>query len=302
MARTPKRIFWGSTGINNVSDPTRIAFDYRKGIQDLAFGVNIDLDDTGRPSRRKGMERKVAGRWTGLFDCGGYGIGVLGSTLYVIEPDFSIRGIAMVTEGCRLRAVKAGGRVYYVTGHEIGLVCHRENQAWQGGAYVGPETQRTFSDPPIGHLVAFYNGRIYVAVDNIIWYSEPFGYGWFDMARNFIPMASRIRMIAPVADGLYVSDDEGTWFLHGATPKEFARRQVQTAPAIEGTDVRCDGHKIHALQVSGPVQIWASTDGIIVGANGGQTINITEGRLTYPPARYGCGAIIDGRYVTCLEP
>jgi len=302
MARTPKRIFWGSTGINNVVDPTRIAFDYRKGITDLAFGVNIDIDDTGRPSRRKGMERQRQGRWTGLFDCGGYAIGILAATLYVIERDFSIRGIRNVTEGSRLRAAIAGGKTYYVTGHEVGIVHHREALAWEAGSYVGPDTRREISGPPIGHQVAFYNGRMYVAAENIIWYSEPFSYGWFDLARNFIPLPDRIRMIAPVADGIYVSDDEGTYFLHGGTPMEFARRQVQTAPAIEGTDVRCDGHKLHALQLSGPVQIWTSTDGIIVGANSGQTINITEGRLTYPPARYGSAAVIGGRYVTCLEP
>lgn len=302
MARTPKRIFWSATGINNVSDPVRIGFDWRKGIQDLAWGTNIDLDDTGRPSRRKGTYRQAAGSWTSLFDCGPYAIGVAGSLLYVIDPDYSRTAIRNVTPGARLRACLADGKAFYVNGHEIGFVRNRTSYVWTVGDYIGPTTQRTFTAPPTGHLVAFYNGRIYVAEENVLWYSEPFAYGWFDRARNYIKFNSRLRMLAPVDDGLYVSSDRQTYFLHGAGPQDFGRRRVDHQPAIEGTEVAVDGRQLPSLQQDGTCQIWASAAGILVGANSGRVRNITDGRLTYPTARYGAGGIVNGRYVCCLEP
>ena len=95
---------------------------------------------------------------------------------------------------------------------------------WTGDAYVGPPTTKTFDDPPIGHLLEHFNGRIYVANGCTIWYSEPFAYAWFNMAENFIPLASRVRMIRAVRGGLFVSTEEKTIFLPEAAPRS-SRRQ-----------------------------------------------------------------------------
>jgi predicted GIY-YIG superfamily endonuclease len=53
-----------------------------------------------------------------------------------------------------------------------------------------------------------------MVVDNVLWYSEPFAYNWWDMARNFIPLSYHVRMVRSVRDGLYVGDEKGVYFLY----------------------------------------------------------------------------------------
>jgi len=50
-------VFSGATGINNIVDPVRLKFDPDTGIGELAEAVNVVIDQTGRISRKHGMER-----------------------------------------------------------------------------------------------------------------------------------------------------------------------------------------------------------------------------------------------------
>jgi hypothetical protein len=295
-------VFRGTTGLNNIIDPARIKYDPDTGIQELAITVNVDIDSSLRASRRKGYTQVLAKDAHSLFSCGNYCLFVSGDALCVLDRSYSWAAIRNVTKNARVSYVNVDNEIYYANGYENGVVRDRVSYAWVGQDYVGPTTTRTFSNPPIGHLLEIYNGRMYIAQGKVLWYSEPFAYSWYDLARGYMSFADRITMIRGVKDGLYVSTEQETIFCSGNGPQDFHRIQIADYPAIEGTDLMVDSSKIGRGDISGRVAMWTATKGICMGGPGGYFRNLTERRLAYPYARYGAGLLNNDRYICTLEP
>ena len=295
-------LFRGALGINNKVDPTRIKYSPETGIQDLAAGVNVDIDSTGRVSRRKGYTLKLALASHSLFSCDRYCLFVSGDALRVLEPDYTSSPIRTVTVGARMSYVKVVDDIYYCNGYEKGIVRDKISYGWEASSYVGPTTVRTFSDPPIGHLIELYNGVMLLAAEDVLWYSEPFAFNWFDLSRNWKQFNSRLVMIKAVPDGVFISTEQETFSCRGGTVKEFSRTKVADYPAIEGTAVTVEASRVGEGNVSGMAAMWASKEGICFGGSDGYFRNFTERKLTYPAARYGAGLYRDGKYVCLLKP
>jgi len=295
-------VFKGSLGINTKVDPTRIKYNPETGIQELAAGVNINIDSTGRISRRKGYTLKLAKASHSLFSCGSYCLFVSGDALCVLEADYSWTAIRTVTEGARVSYVKIVNDTYYCNGYEKGIVRDKLSYDWVASSYVGPTTTKTFSDPPIGHLIELYNGVMLVAKEDVLWYSEPFAYSWFDLARNYMQFSDRLVMVKAVPDGVFVSTEQETFSCLGKTVKEFQLRKVADYPAIEGTVATVNASRIGEGNIAGLAAMWASKEGICFGGPDGYFRNFTERKLTYPAARYGAGLYKDGKYICLLKP
>jgi hypothetical protein len=304
----PILAFSASSGLNVKVDPARLPYNPKTGVQDLAVAVNIDHDSTGRPSRRKGFAATVRTEAAHSMFCeGGECVFVTGTSLCVLDSSYGYASVATVTAGARLAAMQLNNAVYWLNGYEKGYIKDSVNYSWIKGDYVGPDTTRQLSDPPIGSRLAYFNGRIYVAQGNVLWYSEPYATGAFDLARNFIPFEERIRMVRPVRDGIFVGTDKRTIFLVGDNPRDVKFIEVADYPPIEGTDAKLD-LSITGLEVpefSGSGAIWTSEKGICVGSSGGLFINVTRRKLSYPRATFGAGLFIEAneaRYVATLEP
>jgi len=300
----PKQLnlFRGSIGINNKVDPTRLQYNPESGIEELAAAVNVDVSSSKRVSRRKGYTLQLAQAAHSLFPCDGYCLFVSGEDLYVLESDYTSSGIRNLTTGARMSYVRPESDTYYCNGTEKGIVRDRISYAWTAASYVGPPTTKTFSDPPIGHLLEVYNGVMLIAQDNIMWHSEPFAYSWFDLAKNYVQFGARLTMMKAVQGGVFVSTEEGTFFHKGGTVKEFIQGKVADYPAIEGTAVTVNASRIGDGGISGLAAIWASKNGICFGGPDGSFRNLTERRLDYPAARYGAGLCRDGKYICLLKP
>jgi hypothetical protein len=144
-----------------------------------------------------------------------------------------------------MRYLQLNNRVYYANGHETGFIENGSNNSWVMGTYYGPETDRQFVDPPLGSRLAFHGGSIWVTQGGVAWHSEPFGFNWFDLARNFLPFEGEIRMFRPVTSGIFVSLEDKTLFIEGTLSNDMKRRRtVANYPAIEDTDVELDASKI----------------------------------------------------------
>ena len=89
-------------------------------------------------------------------------------------------------------------------------------------------------------------------------------------------------MFRPTDDCVYVRDQKSTYCLRGNPP--FSPKTVAPYPAVEGTDLEISGSLIGNGEVSSMVGIWASKEGICIGAPGGLFMNLTQGRLDYPSA------------------
>jgi hypothetical protein len=306
MARTMS-VFKGSTGLNTKVDPVRLPYDPRTGVQDLAVAYNVVHDDTGRVSRRKGFTATTRTEDIhSLFCDGGFCLFVTGNALCRLNADYTYASLRNVTTGARMRCVQVAGKIYYANGHETGVVKEAGTSwSWVKGDYVGPATTRQYSNPPIGTILAYYNGRIYVVQGKTVWYSEPFAYGAFDLARNHFDFDENVTMFRPVAEGFWVGTEKNTLFLVGGTPQEFRRVVTAGYGVIEGTDDRIDLGKLGSGEMAGIGAIWTSNEGICVGAPGGHFSNLTEDKIDLWPditARFGAGLCMNDNYISLLEP
>jgi hypothetical protein len=298
-----------SRGLNVVTDPVRIMFDPEKGIVDLATAYNVDIDSSGRISRRSGQTLK--GNWNSRdsFCEGGECLFVSGSSLYRLNADYTRTGVRSgLTSEERMWYVQVGNKIYYANGIERGYVVGGISYIWQKGIYYGPVTSRVFSNPP-EHITMLevYKGRLYAVVDDVIWYSEPLNYGAFDLAANFIPAGSNVRFIKASygatdkeSDGLYVGTDKGVIFLEGDEPDKFSLEQVSDSPPVIGTAVRAES-ALTGDGKSGKEVIWTAQNGIWIGNANGSAICVTKDKLVFPSALNGAAVYHKGKYIVLLQ-
>jgi hypothetical protein len=291
----PFELFKGTTGVNNKVDPSRIEDT------DLANAYNVDIDDSGRVSRRKNfVTAGITTNCNSLYSNGERGLYLVADSMYLLFPDLTARLIATgIVQNLKMRCVSVNGVIYWVNGQQIGKVDNDVAGSWIGEAYVGPTTYRRFSNPPIGHLVAYHAGRIWIAADNVLWFSEPFAFSWFDLAKNMFQFNSRLRMIISVEDGLYISTENCAYFLKGTDPGEIVQNKVHDYPSIEGTDLNAPGGQVLAGEYTGQVAMWTSTRSICIGMPGGRVSEVTEKKLTYPEGTFGSAAFLNNTYY-CL--
>lgn len=143
--------------------------------------------------------------------------------------------------------------------------------------------------PPAGHVLGYYKGRVYVAENNYLWYSQPYEFELVHRAMNFLGFTSPVRTFAAVSDGIFIGSDDETIFMRGDDPKDFTRKQVAPYGTVLGTEVMIPEHEFGKGDRQSPVMGWMSTEGFCVGFDGGDFTNLTGGRYT-PPEGVAKGA------------
>jgi hypothetical protein len=301
-------LYSGSAGLNNKVDPKRISFNPQTGVIDLATAYNVDIDASGRISRRKGYTTTaVTSNIHSLFCDGGDCFYVSGTSLYKLNEDHTsalvVTGLAY---GIRMWYVQVGYKTYYSNGYQLGYVEGGVNHTWEAGTYVGPTTYVQYSNPPLGTQLEVHSGRMYIVQGKTLWYSEPFWHGGFDLASNFVSFYSNIQMVKAVNDGLYVSDEYNTFFLRGHNPKEFTIKMVDKAAAILGTAVKVPGRDVGRIKYEynqgkpGRVVMWTTRHGICIGMDSGEFNSLTEDRLEFPSALVGTAVYHQDKYICLL--
>jgi len=300
----PIIVFAGATGLNTVADPVRVPFQ-KNGITDLQAAVNVSIDKTLRVNRRRGLNLLQAGSYHSLFCDGGDAfVCSAAGAIYRIGPDLSLQGVRSgLTAGARVSFVQVGDYTYYANGHERGRIKDGVSYAWAEGTYTGPTTNRQFFGPMSGHHLAWAFSRMFIAEDNAVWWSEPYNNDLFNLAESFAPFNTKVLMVKPVDDGLFVSTSKNTYFLAGKKPREFVAQKVAPYPAIEwsdatayvpGADVGLKDPRLCAL--------WASPEGAILGTAGGSIINLNKDKIVYPETgQKGFGCLIGYNFIHGLE-
>lgn len=299
-------LFRSTSGLNTKVDAARLHFDPKTGVTDLAAAYNIDIDDSGRPTRRRGRTILDATAMHSLFAGTTDNLVVQGTALGVLGVDpYSFTAIATVTAGARVSYVEIfNGQkhvIYYCNGYEKGRVIDGTHYSWVASAYSGPRTSRTFSDPPIGHLLAAYNGRVYIAVENVVWYSEPFSYSWFDLARNYMQFPTDIKMLAVATDGLFISTQSEIFSLTGPDPSQFTLHKVADCPAKGGTLAMVNAATVGNGEMKGILPMFTTDNGICLGAPQGQLMDLTERVLDIPESAQGAAVYTGKKYICSLE-
>jgi hypothetical protein len=296
----PITLFKKALGLNNTANLNRLQFNPESGEVELAAAYNVDIGNTGDVSRRQGFTDTIqTAAIANLFCDGGDCFCTTATQLHRLHTDYTSD---LVVDGLTPNATMAycqiANRTYWSNNNQLGYVIDGVNYSWAAGTYVGPPTHRQFSNPPVGNLLTYLSSRIFVAQGNIGWYSEPFAYGWFDLAKNFIDFGSTITMWKAVDNGIYVGMPDKVVFLAGTDPKDFSYRIVSPSPVIVGTDTYVWGNQVGGGEVTERVVMWTSQDGIYVGQPDGKVINITKDRVVSPDVSSGNAVFANGVYLT----
>ena len=286
-----RRILKGSGGLNTESDPARSGYDEDIGIWDLAACSNVDITDRNRISRRKGFTRKLAGASHSLFAVEEkYCLFVVQDALCLLLPSLTEYEVLQtgMAEGARLSVVVLDGKAYWCNGFQKGVVADGVNSEWVKGAVpASSNITRVFNGPPVGRLLAYHNGIMYVITDKVAWHSEPYGPDIYSLGDSFISCESLMQMFRPVSGGIYISDEHATWFLKGDNPKNFTWTQVDNRPALPYSDSPClgtitpdqAGNPLFSPQGNAQAAVWLTGDGVVYGSPEGTITKITESKI-----------------------
>lgn len=294
--------FRGARGLNVKYDPVRLEYNPDDGVQWLSVGYNVDVGDTGRVSRRKGFEStSVSAEAHSLWSNGESCFFVQDGVMYSLGPDFTKVEVVDVGSDNRVSYAAVGNRVYWVNGLSKGIVYQGVAEDWDVPSTVyGPSTTRQYAAPPSGKIVGYYRGRLYIANDNVLWYTEPFGPKMLDYTRNFLPFGDEITMFHPVTNGIFVGTSKVVWFLSGSNPMEFNWEVVHDYPAVFGSNCRVD-LSVVSEEMFGLGVIWTGTDGICLGLPDGRVRNLTLRTLVYESGSKAAAEVFGSRYV-CTMP
>jgi len=133
---------------------------------------------------------------------------------------------------------------------------------------------------PAGQIIEYYKGKIYVAKDNVLWYSEPHRYGLTRNSRNFFNFADRITICAAVDNGIFVVADK-TYFITFNKDTEAKITEVSQNKAVEGTSLKISGGDLK-FDFESECAYWFSEIGPVVGLPNGQVQNLTEDVMAVP--------------------
>ena len=235
----------GFRGKNNVADPARILPS--EGTSFLTECRDADIDDELMVHRRAGFGAPcVSGSGIhSLWSNGNICLFVQGPDLKRLNPDYTTTTVLPGVGPARMVYVEVAGTVYLTNGTVIGYV--RE------GAFTTiTDPGQTYKTPMIpGHLIEYFNGRLYVARDNEIWFSDPMALIRTDKRRNFKQLPSRVTLLSAVDDGIYVSDLERTYFMGGGEPGEAVLAEKANYPAIPHTAQKIGADRVGGLGLSG---------------------------------------------------
>jgi hypothetical protein len=134
---------------------------------------------------------------------------------------------------------------------------------------------------PVGHIVRYYNGRIYTANENALYFTDPLHYGLCNLANNFFLYPERISIVEPVENGIYVVADQ-TYFLEGNDAKDFTQRDVYDKRAVEGTGISVTAKAFPRDEEPTPegnLAYWFGDNGGVIGYAGGVVIPAMENKL-----------------------
>ncbi len=159
--------------------------------------------------------------------------------------------------------------------------------------------------PPLGHIIKYYRGRMFIAQDNILWYSEPYQYEHFNLQSNYFEFPDRIKEVMPVEDGIWIGSDR-LYYLSGEDALTFKRSTKENVKVVEGTSYKVSGSYIHLDNTPIGYKWLVTTDiGIFILFNQGLIINMTTENIALDQADSGTGIFIEdngiNRYLSILK-
>ena len=153
-----------------------------------------------------------------------------------------------------------------------------------------PLATQFLSPPPAGAHIAYGSGRMLVAAGNRLYPSEPYAPELFDL-RKGVPFLDRVTLVAPLRDGTWVGTGSQVIWLPNAEPEKWEFFQKAQYGVIPGTLTYGDGELIGDGSMKEPAAFFATSQGLCAGLAGGQLVNFTDGRYSFPTMDRGASIV-----------
>jgi hypothetical protein len=175
-----------------------------------------------------------------------------------------------------MRYTSGPAGIYYSNVMQNGIVVAGTglSAAWSIGTYYGPPTTRQFSAPPLGTHLCWFRGRMFVAEGKNVWYSDYMSTNLFDLERNLITLDSDCQGIIGVGDALFISSGSKVYSFVGGAMEEKKEEPGSIFAAIPGTMML-----VHARGKYSGMAIWATEQGLVIGASDGSTLVVSDDRF-----------------------
>lgn len=142
--------------------------------------------------------------------------------------------------------------------------------------------------PKAGQLVAHHKGRVYIARNQTVFFTEPLNHHLVRPSQGIFMFSSYITLLQPAENGIYVGHDEGVFFLSFTDPYEVSQTHVSRYAPVEESATRLPGKWFQ--QPLAELPVWWNTDGVLVlGLPDGQLTELTRDRFAVP--EYAKGAV-----------
>jgi hypothetical protein len=143
---------------------------------------------------------------------------------------------------------------------------------------LGRELSTQFLYPmPACSVIEEYNGRLYAAVGNQLWFSEPYFYGQ-RRATNYVLFPEPITIVSRAGTaGLHVVSDQH-YLLRGEGPESFTQTPLVNQRGVKGTLVKMS---------DGITRTWVTDSGMVVSPGDGTLESRLGDRLHIDEATEG---------------
>lgn len=170
-----------------------------------------------------------------------------------------------------------GDVLYHLTDIPPGLIA----PILLGHLPEGKPAMNRFKGPlPGGRLIAGYNGRLYVAYRNALYFSDPLFYGLNSLREGFILYESEITVLQAVETGLYVGTRDHIHYLSGDGPNAAQTKLIAPPPvAWSGTGLVAGALSGDHAKRGGLYAIWLSALGYYLGTPDGIVTPLQADRI-----------------------
>jgi hypothetical protein len=268
-------------GIDNVNNVRSLSLDK------LREAVDMDIDNTGniyvRPSLTTVSNVASHSLWSNSAKtiC----LIVEGTTLRRINPDETRTTIrAGLTTGLPMAYAEINNEIYYSNGQII--------EKTDGYSIVSLQSlfdsDLSTEDRPFkrsmtpGAILEFYNNRLYSVMGGRIIFSDSMHFASRDNRYCRIYVPGNITMFKPVNDGIWLSFGGRTYFMSGDDPDTFDISNEKADYGAIGQAIDISRELVGIEGLGGKTIMWMSGKGICVGADSGQTMNLSIKKYQIP--------------------
>ena len=301
MAKAP--VFRVTSGLNNAEEPHRLEYGEDGGCP-LSEAVNVVVSNGGG-LRRRYPKRLVHDKLAHSFwSHGDYAFFCSEGKLYRMLEDETLLTVSPSVGGAEMSYAEFMGKIFCTNGMFRGVIDGPMLYPWTESVPSSrPDSDtRQLGFPSVFSRIFTHAGRMCLVDADKVWVGEPFNPGCYDLGSGPFSLGSSVVDFASVKNGIYVSNEEGVYFLAGSSKSDFMPRLVHDEPIVRGT---CLSTPAHALRLSnfgnGLAAVWVSRSGVFVGMNNGEIVNVSDSRLRLPVATRGQACIYDGYYIFSLE-